>query len=156
VNELGRVDYEDVFRVACPAGTSAADILLGFFSSAPKIVRVLMSIRNGLVSVVGLKSDPPVSQLDAFMLRAGSRVGFFEIGSMTANSALFGADDSHLNFRVVLDIENEVLGCRTQVQFNNTAGRVYFFFVKPFHRFIVPMMLRAAMKHVRRASCQGK
>jgi hypothetical protein len=156
VDELGRVDYEDVFRVACPAGTSAADVLLGFFSSPPRIVRMLMGIRNGLVSLVGLKSDPPVSQLDASMLQAGSRVGFFEIGAMTANSALFGADDSHLNFRVVLNIENEVLGCRTQVQFNNTAGRVYFFFVKPFHRFIVPMMLQAAVNMFGGRGCKGK
>jgi len=156
VRELTRIDYEDTFSTACPAGTSATDVLMGFFSSEPRIVRVLMALRNGLVSIVGLKTVRPPRLLHAAMLQAGNRAGIFEIASITPHSAVIGADDAHLNFRVLLNIQNEVLSCHTQVQFNNTLGRVYFFFVRPFHRRIVPMMLKASVKSVRPAGSQGK
>jgi Protein of unknown function (DUF2867) len=149
MNDLGRIDYEDTFSVDCPAGTSASDVLLGFFSSAPKIVKVLMAIRNRLVSLIGLKTERPIPHLDASMLRTGSRVGFFEIGSITPQSAIMGADDRHLNFRVHLEIQGPVLRCKTEVHFNNALGRIYFFFVKPFHRSIVPAMLKASVKRSR-------
>jgi hypothetical protein len=40
--------------------------------------------------------------------------------------AVVGADDAHLSFRVLLNIQNEVLRCQTQVQFNNALGRALF------------------------------
>jgi hypothetical protein len=146
VNELARIDYEDTFSVSCPAGTTATEVLIGFFTRAPGIVKALMTMRNGLVSRLGLKTERPIGGLQASMLQARKRVGFFEIGALTEKSAVMGADDRHLNFRVRLWIENCVLSCTTQVQYNNTAGRVYFFFVKPFHRRIVPMMLKASVR----------
>jgi len=146
MEQLSRIDYQDTFSVNCPAGISTTDVLLGSFRSTPWIVKALLAIRNGLVSIIGLKTERPISQLDAAMIRNGGRVGFFEMYSITTNHAIVGADDRHLNFRVVLDIEERVLKCTTRVQFNNALGRLYFFFVKPFHRVIVPMTLRASVK----------
>lgn len=152
MNDLARIDYEDTFSVNCPAGTSATDVLLGFFSSTPRIVRLLMAIRNRMVSIIGLKTQRAIGHLDAAMLEVGNHVGFFEIGSITQQSALVGTDDSHLNFRVRLNIQADVLSCATQVQFNNAMGRIYFFFVKPFHRRIVPLMLRSCVQHAARSA----
>ena|SRR5450432_3476217 len=148
MEELGRVDYEDTFSVHCPEGISATDVLLGFFSSTPKIVVTLMRVRNAAVSLFGLKAQRRPDRLDASMMKPGSRIGLFEVGAITTQSAVIGADDSHLNFRVFLNIQQQVLSCTTRVTFNNSLGRVYFFFVKPFHELIVPAMLRAAVRHV--------
>jgi len=156
MKELGRIDYEDTFSVPCPAGTSAIDVLLGFFSAAPKPVRILMDIRNRMVSLFGLKTERPVRRVDVSMLQAGGRVGFFEIGSVTRDAAVVGADDAHLNFRVLLNIRDEVLSCQTRVQFNNVLGRIYFFFVRPFHRWIVPMMLKSCVRQPRRPAAFGE
>src|SRR5271154_171683 len=150
MEQLSRVDYQDTFSANCPAGISSTDVLLGFFNSAPKIVRILIAARNAMVSVFGLKTSRDVSQLDASKIKAGGRVGLFEMGSITPKSAVVGADDSHLDFRVLLNIQNTILSCTTQVKFNNALGRVYFFFVKPFHRLIVPLMLDASVKSLRR------
>jgi hypothetical protein len=146
MEELSRIDYEDTFLVNCPAGISTTNVLLGFFNSTPKIVRILMAFRNGIVSILGLKTNGHISQLDASKIKTGGRIGLFELGSITPQSAVVGADDRHLNFRVLFEIENIVLSCKTQVKFNNSLGRIYFFFVKPFHRSIVPLMLKASVK----------
>ncbi len=34
----------------------------------------------------------------------------------------------------------------TAVKFNNALGRVYFFFIKPFHRMIVPILFKRKFK----------
>jgi Protein of unknown function (DUF2867) len=143
---LTRVDYEDTFSTSCPTGISCTDVLLGFFNSTPSIVRALMGLRNAIVSLFGLKAGRHGSRLDASMIKTGGRVGFFEMGFIAPQAAIVGADDSHLNFRALLDIQNDVLSFKTQVQFNNVLGRIYFFFVKPFHRWIVPAMLKASVK----------
>jgi hypothetical protein len=147
MNDLGRIDYEDTFSVPCPPRTTATDVLLGFFSAAPKIVVLMMALRNRVVAIFGLKNTARIAPLDASMLQSGKHIGFFELGAVTPASAVIGADDSHLNFRVLFHIQNDVLSCKTQVHFNNASGRIYFLFVKPFHRLIVPTMLRASVKN---------
>jgi hypothetical protein len=150
VTELTRIDYEDTFLVPCPLEVSATDVLLAFFSATPRIVECLLVLRNAAVSLLGLKSTARRRRLDPAMLRSGSRVGLFELGPIHAHSAVIGADDAHLNFRVLLSSEHTSLRCKTQVEFHNTLGRVYFFFVKPLHRFIVPLMLRSTARLLQR------
>jgi hypothetical protein len=146
MTELTRIDYEDTFLVHCPADVSSTDVLFAFFSSAPKIVKYLLALRNAVVSIFGLKSTARRGTLDRPMLQSGSRIGVFEVGSILPHSAVIGADDAHLNFRVLLSNEDASLRCKTQVEFHNTLGRVYFFFVKPLHRWIVPLVLRSTAR----------
>jgi Protein of unknown function (DUF2867) len=146
MTELTRIDYEDTFLVHCPADVSSTEVLLAFFSSTPKVVRWLSALRNAVVSAFGLKSTARQGRLDRSMLHSGSRVGLFELGAILPHSAVIGADDAHLNFRVLLSNEDASLRCKTQVEFRNTLGRVYFFFVKPLHRWIVPLVLRSTVR----------
>lgn len=146
MTELTRIDYEDTFLVHCPADVSSTDVLLAFFSSTPKIVLWVLALRNALVSAIGLKSTVRRGRLDRSMLQSGSRIGLFEVGSILPHSAVIGADDAHLNFRVLLSNEDASLRCKTHVEFHNTLGRVYFFFVKPLHRWIVPLVLRSTAR----------
>jgi hypothetical protein len=152
MNDLRRIDYADTFSINCPVGTTARDILLGFFSATPLAVRILMAIRNWFVSLFGLKATRTISPPDASLLQSGQRIGLFEISSLTPTSAILGADDAHLNFRVLLNVAGALVSCTTQVQFNNAAGRIYFLFVKPFHRLIVPAMLKACVKKLNQKS----
>jgi uncharacterized protein DUF2867 len=144
--ELTRIDYEDTFLVHCPPDVSSLDVLLAFFSSTPKIVMYLLALRNTVVSACGLKSTARHGGLDRSMLQSGSRVGLFEVGPILPHSAVIGAEDAHLHFRVLLSNEEASLPCKTQVEFHNTLGRVYFFFVKPLHRRIVPLVLRSTAR----------
>ena len=61
-----------------------------------------------------------------------------------------GLDDRHLDFRVSLrllrsDDAAGVLQLTTTVTFHGRLGRLYFALVRPFHRRIVPAMLRSAV-----------
>jgi len=146
--EFTSSDYEDTFSVQCPPGRSMVDILFAFFSFEPFFVKALMGIRNAAMSVVGLKTERASHRLDRSMLKSGSRIGFFEIGEITSSSVVMGANDAHLNFRVIMKLQGQNLSCRTQVKFNNIFGRIYFFFVKPFHKLVVPAMLRSSIHQI--------
>ena len=155
MEELSAPEYEDIFSVKCPPGTSMVDVVTAFFFSPPKSVKILMGIRNSLVSVVGLKTGYSSERIKPSVLKSGSQIGLFEIASLTPDSALIGADDSHLNFRIVMNIRDNILSCRTQVHFNNALGRVYFSFVKPFHKLVVPAMLNSSIRHLGRPQGNG-
>jgi hypothetical protein len=146
MTELTRIDYEDTFLVHCPPDATSTDVLLAFFSATPIAVRWLLALRNAVVWAFGLKSTARRGRLDRSMLHSGSRIGLFEVGPLLPHSAVIGADDAHLNFRVLLSNEDASLRCKTQVEFRNTLGRVYFFFVKPLHRWIVPLVLRSTAR----------
>ena len=123
-----------------------------FFMSSPKWIEKLMSLRNKTVSVFGLKtsekSDYNKENLNIFIAEIGQRVGLFKIIEKTENELILGEDDKHLNFKVslLLDDLKENLTIITVVNFNNWFGKLYFFIIKPFHKMIVPIMLKGTIK----------
>ena len=64
--------------------------------------------------------------------------------------AIMRMDDSHLLFYVSVFICPEEGGRQTTevstwVKYHNRIGRVYFFFIKPFHRVIVPLVSKRVL-----------
>jgi hypothetical protein len=57
-----------------------------------------------------------------------------------------GFDDSHLDFRVVVDVissgDRQCVTATTLVLTHNRLGRVYLAIILPFHRLVVRSMLR--------------
>ncbi|MOA34437.1 hypothetical protein D3C78_1558100 [compost metagenome] len=58
-----------------------------------------------------------------------------------------GENDRHLDFKVSLLAQqtgntNSSITISTVVNYHNWFGKFYFFFVKPFHKRIVPVMLK--------------
>ena len=66
--------------------------------------------------------------------------------SQTPDRLVAGFDDRHLDFRVVVDVESsgaiQNVTATTLVLTHNRLGRVYLAIITPFHRLIVPAMLR--------------
>ena len=63
-----------------------------------------------------------------------------------------GADDRHLDFRAVFAVREDSDGgaelvLLTVVRRHNRLGRAYFALIRPFHRRIVPAILRRALAH---------
>ncbi len=125
-----------------------------FFTSSPKWVGKLFSFRNKLVSVFGLKTSGKFQdrkeQLANFKCELGEQLGLFKVFNKTENEVVLGEDDKHLNFRISLhlspnsnDENKKNLTITTTVVFNNWFGRLYFLLVRPFHKLIVPTMLRS-------------
>lgn len=133
------------------------NVAKAFFSSSPKWVDSLFLLRNKIVSMFGLKTSGSAEnrqdQLNNFKWEGGSKLGLFKVFSRNENEIIIGEDDKHLNFRVSLYLEKnlkqmnyKILTISTIVQFNNGFGRMYFFPVKPFHKIIVPVMLKGIIK----------
>ncbi|HEV7348615.1 DUF2867 domain-containing protein [Telluribacter sp.] len=138
---------------------TAADACKAFFRSGPQWVGKLFILRNKIVAVFGLKTaEVPKNRqqlLDNFTCRPGEQLGLFKVYSRTDNEVILGEDDKHLDFRISLfvsphpqDQSSKVLTLSTTVVFHNWLGRLYFLPVKPFHKLIVPAMLKGIVKQL--------
>ena len=138
---------------------TSADIGKAFFSSGPKWIGKLFSLRDKIVSILGLKTSGDITnrekQLENFKCEPGEQLGLFKVFAKTENEVILGEDDKHLNFRVSLFLNQQTketkkkdLIVSTTVEFNNWFGRLYFLPVRPFHKLIVPAMLKGIIREL--------
>ncbi|MEO6510047.1 MAG: DUF2867 domain-containing protein [Nocardioides sp.] len=131
---LPRVTFSDTFTQRLPTGSSRAvahwhRALLD--AGVPVWVEALLAARNRLAAALGPETAGRPGDDFPFTLLARD-----------GDTLVFGADDKHLDFRGVLRVVGEDLQCATVVHEHNATGRAYFCVVKPFHRLIVPALLR--------------
>ena len=73
-------------------------------------------------------------------------IGIFPVISETPDRLIAGFNDKHLDFRVVVDVAApgpfKQVTATTLVKTHNRLGRAYLAIILPFHRLIVPAMLR--------------
>jgi hypothetical protein len=136
---LAHVDFTDTFTLHLPPGTSRdvedwhrALITAG----SPAWVAALFAVRNRVAQGLGLDTAGGSSDTSPFTPL-----------TRTGDTLVVGADDKHLDFRGVLRIVGDDLQCATVVHEHNTLGKAYFTFVKPFHRRLVPALLRRVALH---------
>ncbi len=139
-------DYVDSYAVTLNAkDLTIEQVGKAFFTSGPAWVEVLFMLRNRAVSLFGLKtSGAREAVIRNFKCEVGESVGLFKIFDKNACEIILGEDDKHLDFRVslFLDKQNNMLTVSTIVKIHNWMGRLYFLPVKPFHKMIVPTMVR--------------
>jgi hypothetical protein len=107
---------------------------------APRWIARLMAVRNLAARPFGLKTAPD----DTSPPRV--KVGTFPVISQSAAKVVLGLDDRHLDFRVLVEVEELGMGrqevtASTVVKTHNLLGRAYLAIVKPFHRIVVPALL---------------
>ncbi|WP_299259967.1 DUF2867 domain-containing protein [uncultured Aquimarina sp.] len=153
-------DYSDSFKGEFVDKDNTIDILIiskAFFSTSPGWIGKLFTLRNKIVSVFGLKTGDKTKSkkelLQNFKGQIGEQVGIFKVFDRSDNEIVLGEDDRHLNFRVSLLLDQAIsdkkhLIISTTVVFNNWFGNLYFLPVKPFHRIIVPVMLKSTIKAI--------
>lgn len=115
----------------------AAERMMG---RSPRWIEALLTLRNLLVAPFGLKTSGAAAATPRDM------IGIFPVISETPQCLVAGFDDSHLDFRVVVDVMASGAGqqvtATTLVKTHNSLGRAYLAIILPFHRLIVPAMLR--------------
>jgi hypothetical protein len=138
---LAGAQFSDAFRVAVD-GTAldarkAAQKMLG---RQPRWITALMALRDCLVTPFGLKTSDPNNRTTTDV------IGIFPVLSQSPGRLVAGFDDSHLDFRVVVDVASSGPGqqvtATTLVLTHNRLGRIYLAIILPFHRLIVRSMLR--------------
>ena len=152
---FGRVDYADCYVFAMPGDLGMEDkaarldaVALALFGRMPGIVDALLKLRNAIVKPLGLKTDLP-----------GDRIGpdgnaaCFPVLARDDGEIVMGEGDKHLDFRVAVRLEDgghgqELVAVTTWVHYNNWLGPTYFFFVRPFHRLVVRIMMARAARRL--------
>ncbi len=137
-NDFGKIDYVDSYRITKPVNESIEKITDHIFR-LPQWAIALMNLRNSLVKPFGLKTDNDIKNEDG---------RFFAIIGKNDDEIAMGESDKHLNFRtsVLVDKELSYIYLSTIVHYNNNLGKLYFLFVKPFHRIIIKSLLRRELK----------
>ncbi len=156
--EMKFYDYADSFQgnVNASGNITTAEIAKAFFSSSPQWAKKMFALRNMIVKIFGLKTGVNHEKMqvsDDFIPEVGEQFGIFRIFDRTSNEIILGEDDKHLDFRVSLlcdKLQNETevnsLTISTTVKYHNWLGVLYFLPVRPFHRLIVPVMLKKMIK----------
>lgn len=128
---------------------SSLDVSRLLLDHPPAWISGLMALRNRVVSLFGLKTVELV---------AGASAGGFPILSSSRERTVLGFDDRHLDFRIVVDLEEQesrqLVSVTTLVRRKNLFGRFYLLAVGPFHRRIVPATMRPFCSDVRPVSTQ--
>jgi hypothetical protein len=144
---LPGADLADSYAVALPPGASvdARDWHERLISAgAPSWVSALAQVRTLLARALRLRTAEA-------LVRNGP---FTEI-SAGHDVVVAGADDKHLDFRVLVEVTTTASGraylvLTTVVQRHNRLGRAYFALIRPFHARIVPAILRRAVQQAER------
>jgi len=106
----------------------------------PRWAEALLTLRNLLVAPLGLKTSGANPDLPRDM------IGIFPVVSETPDRLVAGFNDRHLDFRIVVDVSapdnSRRVTATTVVKTHNRLGRTYLAVIMPFHRLIVPALLR--------------
>lgn len=137
---LPEAGFADAFQVeVAGAAITAREAAERAFAKPLAWLDRLMAVRNAVVRPFGLRTGPEGMH--------GPIIGFFPVVSETDDRIVLGFDDRHLDFRIVVDVApNGADGAQviatTLVKTHNLLGRTYLAIITPFHKAIVPVMLR--------------
>ena len=149
-------DYVDAFTcdVIGVKKLTADELQIEFWTVMPGWVNSLMKLRNVLVRPFGLQTGKTEKRTEEFrkVILNGGQVGLISVTAKSDNETVLLLSDSHLNaYMSVIVAQNgdlQTITVVTVVQYHNTLGRIYFFFVKPFHKIIVKATLKGTLNRI--------
>ncbi|MGT2436964.1 DUF2867 domain-containing protein [Bradyrhizobium betae] len=137
---LAGAQFIDAFRVEIgAAAVNAREACTRMVLHGPRWIDALLRLRNILVTPFGLKTSGEGAPAP------GGLIGLFPVLSETPERLVAGFDDSHLDFRIVVDISGDAASrevtSTTLVRTNNLLGRIYLTLIMPFHKLVVRSMM---------------
>jgi hypothetical protein len=138
---LAGAQFIDAYSIATDdAAVDARHAAEKMLERPPRWTLTLLALRDLFVAPFGLKTAATARRAST------NRIGMFPVLSETPRRIVAGLNDSHLDFRLVVDVSGSGAGGRvtatTVVLTHNLLGRVYLAIILPFHRLIVRSMLR--------------
>ena len=166
--------YRDSYRAPLShPQASVTDIFHAIFAHRPIWMRLLFIIRNHIVAIWGLHAEPANAVMNPVTARhyaVGDNIGSWPIFNLTETELIAGRNDRHLDFRISIfrEVENAAdcvtanktdgatvntpvdatssVIVSTVCEIHNTLGKIYLFFVIPFHRFGAQWLIAKAVK----------
>lgn len=145
--------FHDSYRVPLTRpGLSIVEIFFALFGHAPRWMKSLLIVRNAVARWCGLEA-PTVAEILKPAVRAsygvGDKIGPWPIFFINDNEIVAGRNNKHLDFRLsvlrVTDGDAESVVVSTVCSVHNLSGKIYLFFIAPFHRTGVRSLLTNAM-----------
>jgi hypothetical protein len=140
---LAGAQFADAFRIdVAGAHLDARQATVLMTSRSPRWIEALTRLRNMLMAPFGLKTSGETET------PRRETIGLFPVLAETPDRMIAGFNDKHLDFRVVVDVvppgsvPSQQITVTTLVKTHNLFGRIYLAIIMPFHRLIVPAMLR--------------
>jgi Protein of unknown function (DUF2867) len=153
---LDGADFADSYSLDIGSDPRCALALyLDIVSRTPAWIDTMMTVRNRIVSLFGLKNLGALSRVDLDKpldsYRTGDRVGIFSLQYISDDEIIVGDKDRHLDAKVSVRRERNgssvTLQVSTVVHIHNLLGRTYMLVVVPAHRRIVPAILSRHTAH---------
>jgi hypothetical protein len=152
--ELVRSAYfRDGYRVPLARPKlSIVEIFFALFGHTPRWMKALLIVRNTVARWCGLEA-PTADEILRPTMRAnyavGDRIGPWPVFFIGDNEIVAGRNNKHLDFRLsvlrLTDGDAESVVVSTVCSVHNLAGKIYLFFIVPFHRTGVRSLLANAV-----------
>ena len=145
--------FRDAYRAPlCHTRASVVDIFFSIFAHHPVWMKMLLIVRNRLASFCGLDA-PTASEIihveNKGSYGVGDKIGAWPIFSLTETELVAGRDNKHLDFRLsvlkTLGHDGASVVVSTVCTVHNTFGKLYLFFVVPFHKWGVQRLISNAV-----------
>ncbi|WP_298881916.1 DUF2867 domain-containing protein [uncultured Bradyrhizobium sp.] len=145
---LSGAQFIDAFRAEIGAAPlTAREACTLMVLHGPRWVDVLTRLRNILVTPFGLKKSGEGAPAP------GGLIGLFPVLSETPERLIAGFNDSHLDFRIVVEVAGDAASrevtLTTLVKTNNVLGRSYLTLIMPFHKLVARSMMGCIVEPVR-------
>ncbi len=131
---------------------SAVEIFASLFAHHPVWMKMLLIARNAVASFCGLDAPTAREILHPEFKRSyvvGDKIGVWPIFSLSETELVAGRDNKHLDFRLsvlkVTDGATASVVVSTICMVHNLFGKIYLFFIVPFHKWGVKRLISNAI-----------
>ena len=131
----------------------ADEIMISFWTTMPNWVNALFKLRNVLVRPFGLstgENEERSGKLKEMIRKGSGSNGLMSVVGKTENETLVLLSDKHLDAYVSVFVDKKnnrkTVTTSTLVRYHNKLGKIYFFFVCPFHKVIVKSILKDTLR----------
>jgi Protein of unknown function (DUF2867) len=146
-------DFRDAYRAPLSrADTSVIDIFFSVFGYRPLWMKLPLIIRNKIASLCGLDA-PTMAEIIHPDIKStyqvGDKIGAWPIFSLSETELVAGRDNKHLDFRLsvlrISDGEMSSVVVSTICTVHNVFGKIYLFFIIPFHKWGIQWLISNAI-----------
>jgi hypothetical protein len=150
---IDRAHFRDSYRAPLSRkDLSIVDIFFGIFAHHPLWMKLLLIVRNKVASLAGLDA-PTASEILRVEIKdryvVGEKIGVWPIFSISENEVVAGRNNQHMDFRLSVlkarDGDRASVFVSTICTVHNLSGKIYLFFVVPFHRYGVRKLMANAL-----------
>jgi hypothetical protein len=151
-NLVAAAHFRDAYRAPLSRDAAIADVFHGIFGHTPCWMKRMLIVRNRLAALCGLAVPADADILDYRVKDSyvvGDRIGPWPIFALNERELVAGRDNRHMDFRLSLikvkDDGGTSVVVSTICNVHNLFGKIYLFFIVPFHRHGVQKLMRNAL-----------